>query len=840
MTGISATLDFATNAMLPWTATYTADDESICSAKGNITPANPAASLEINRFTCASPSQTYHVAVTVQPDKTHTPVSAGDITTQIGAQSMTGGKKTLDFATKDSVAWTSSYTASDHFMCNARGSVAPANPAASLKISKFTCSSVAHNVGFEITTHITKKGYADVSQRYARKFTKKISPIYTLTDNHDNSYTINPSYSPDIMAKVDAKHAQDGFKLTETDAGQKCKITNQTALNDLKPAQPYAAVKVKLTCNGHKPGPGPGPISNLHLPKAVQTYQDNRWRGVNLAGADFNNEIFSGTAPYNDDKYHFVPYPQDGSLFYLQGANTVRIPILYEYLLGPNWKPGQGFNKIDTSSKYWKNIQYLLKNLAQIKHLNIILDMHDYMRFEYSYVMDNSSGSSPFIIGDSTQKTPSTADYAAIWGQLDKQVSALDPNHQVTFELMNEPYSNPGSDEASFDKLVKNNYLAAIKNIYATNGDTTRKIMLDGGQWSGMHAWSDKSEAITASAPIDSLITAIQADPQLKSFDLANNLIVDVHQYFNQKSANVPEFSGHYTADGCHDYSSQISNWVSNMDTWSAQHHGIKWIVGEIGIPDYVASTGLNATCQKDISTLYTAATVTKSFKGFTLWKAGHAWGPATYMNIQPGAVKNTVSAQPSSELLGSYIPSDEMYATGFYFKTLGFSKLADTSWLPTFQLSSDYVKNSSSYDLYATYPNQANGELTHDFTNPYTTIVPPQGSISINNDTISQPDQANGGTIIQFSVSPTDNPNDEQKNIKVYGMGYDAGDEYAYIWSPNGAASKYPVGWGPKGSISSGSLQARCSGQKIFCADAPGGTVATISNNPDYKKYNL
>lgn len=595
----------------------------------------------------------------------------------------------------------------------------------------------------------------------------------------------------------------------------KSKLFFQT--NNIKLAQTSTEIfSIKSNYDPSDPTPQPQ-TSKIHLPDSVQTYTGNIiFRGVNLAGADFANS--------SEDPYHLVPYAQDGSLFFYQGANTVRIPVLWEYLIGQNTTD---FDNVDTSTnnKYWTNIKTLLTNLLKIKNLNIILDMHDYMRFNPDNVSLDYNSKNTNVIGSNADKVPSSDDYQKIWQSIDAEVKKIEATtnnkeDRIYFELMNEPFyteskSLPTSE--AFDNLVANNYKKAIEGI--TENDQNRKFIVDGSDWSGLHSWAKEGNDNGGSNAVNKLFKYSKIN--------TNNIIVDVHQYFNYPEKDYSgEFSGTYTPSGCADYTAEIPEWVNSINQW-AQNHKTQWMIGEMGIPQYDTNSdlsGKNATCEADIRTLYKNAASKKTFAGFTLWKAGHAWGPATYMNIQPGAVQNIISTADNTKLAGSANPNNQMYGGGFYLTTLKFTPPQhDAPWWPNFYNKKEYnIVNDSDYDLYALYHNENNGDLTHDFRSPFSSIIPPHGKAEII-DSVIYPSNT-GFDFFTFNAYKKNDPNETDQTM-LGGMGYDS--------APNGSWShNYLNNTGKDQTPFISWKNQNCKGITYFCGDAPNVNTATIINS--------
>lgn len=407
------------------------------------------------------------------------------------------------------------------------------------------------------------------------------------------------------------------------------------------------------------------------MPPSARTYAQNPMRGVNLGGGGYSG--------YNyNDQYHGVPYGQDAAWFIRQGANTFRIPLSWETLArtGPGKSAIDKHGTINLKSLYLKHELELIEQLSHIKNVHIIVDLHNYDRFSTKHPeKDHNEPDNTDVIGLVKGHYPSRDDYVAAWETLNSQIendTNIIQQSNIIYELMNEPYSATTSgksktqhtDAVSFDNSLAENYFQVIKSITTSDQKLKRpqrQFMVSGGNWASIGLWelpTDDPEYYTTPTQnainlLTSDIVKTATDPATTKTaeDIINNLIVDVHAYFDihKKQKNQVWASGKYDAEGCTPGEGKISKDVTTIENWMENspvkfHDGtvlhLHWFLGETGIP-YYDSTAANNQCRADIEAVLSQAinpNATSYFAGFTLWAAGHSWGSLYSLNLSPGA----------------------------------------------------------------------------------------------------------------------------------------------------------------------------------------------------------
>ena len=210
-----------------------------------------------------------------------------------------------------------------------------------------------------------------------------------------------------------------------------------------------------------------------------------KYRGVNLAGADFGESNLPGTFGVD----YTYPTNAEATYFKSKGMNVIRLPFRWERLqptLNAALDPTE-LNRLQT-----------FVNQAIAAGHTVVLDPHNYARYKNN------------IIGASSV---TNANFADFWGRL---ATVYKNNPAVLFGLMNEP------SEMSTETWVAaaNAAIVAIRNVGANN-----VILVPGNGWTGAHSW-DQNWYGTANAVA-----------MLSIKDSANNIMFEAHQYLDSNSS---------------------------------------------------------------------------------------------------------------------------------------------------------------------------------------------------------------------------------------------------------------------------------------------------------------
>jgi len=303
------------------------------------------------------------------------------------------------------------------------------------------------------------------------------------------------------------------------------------------------------------------PATDLPNPAS---YSQVPYRGINLAGAEF-------------DSGFKLPYASDASYYVQHGMNFVRLPFKWEYVQPDLTKP------IDFTQGDAKQLADLVNELTS-NGITVMLDMHNYLRY------DNS------VIGE-TGSAVSAQNFANAWASF---ASEFKNNPLVIFDLMNEP--NSVATETILD-----DYNVAIPAIRSAGFHN--KIMLEGNAWTGLSNWSQNWYG-TSNAEV--FLPKNINDPD-------KNYVINVHEYFNDPNGGGSGYGE------CVD-PNQLMN-IEKFQTFADWIHQNK-------VPAFLSEIGTENTsnCIQDINIFLNGleqnpySADTGGFLGWSAWTGGHAW----------------------------------------------------------------------------------------------------------------------------------------------------------------------------------------------------------------------
>ncbi len=388
------------------------------------------------------------------------------------------------------------------------------------------------------------------------------------------------------------------------------------------------------------PNPLPSLILNPTQPtqwvKHISSYDSPQYRGVSLSGAEFSPNTTGSGLYYSGN----MPSVNDDLSFAQAGMNTVRLPFLWEYLQ-PSFTPGTPMGPVNFApTSYGYQLMQVLSDLTG-QGLYVVLDMHDYMRYETNLQnIPNASDSSDLnIIGTSGE--PTGQDYENTWADLATAVNTYLPITQrpyVIFEPMNEPHDITVPQVANGDKGpqavldLENQAIAGIRASEDQNGGSHHLILLDGDYYSGLHNWTTANFDGATNASVFTAANIKDAD---------KNYALDVHQYMDSNFSGthatcIPENNTGGTDPGF-DTDLDLKDFSAYLN-----QENINAFLGEFG-----AGNGDITDCENDFNDLltqvknYAATDGHPGFIGWTAWSAGHAWGASYLLNLAPGGAAN-------------------------------------------------------------------------------------------------------------------------------------------------------------------------------------------------------
>lgn len=334
---------------------------------------------------------------------------------------------------------------------------------------------------------------------------------------------------------------------------------------------------------------------------------ENWYTGYNLSGLEFSTSPNNSVIP--DLSSQGADY-EDTVALLAQGANTIRLPIRWEYLQPYEKEDANSISNTLAFQVYFSNLVLPLLQTLTEKKYHVILDLHSYMH--YSQVGTEVAG----CYGDGkcpdgkliTDPKP----YVGIWSKLYQAISAsgLDEKY-LMFDLVNEPATTEDETltaQQAFDMQVE--VIKAIDNLGFTS-----KYLVEGVHWSGLHSWQQagNAEIFTRKNLLASGLSESLIDQQL---------IINVHQYLDSN------YSG--THDQCQQNIMTTGTDGFNLDQFTdyLKENQFKAIVTETGVGHNQQS------CSKPfsdfLSYLRTHAYTSEKqygFVGWTIWSTGHGWG---------------------------------------------------------------------------------------------------------------------------------------------------------------------------------------------------------------------
>lgn len=316
------------------------------------------------------------------------------------------------------------------------------------------------------------------------------------------------------------------------------------------------------------------------LPAATASGQP-RHVGVNLSGAEYNPK----RAPARPHVDYVYPGAGDLEYFLARGLTTIRLPFRWERL-----QPAL-YGELDKAEL--ARIDAVVTETVA-RGGAVILDPHNYARYGDA------------VIGSAELPDEAFADF---W----RRLAAHYANDRVLFGLMNEPHDLPlkqwfGAAQAAIDAIRA----AGARNL----------ILVPGGSWTGAHSWFSRWEGTT------------NAEEFAKLSDPADNLAVEVHQYFDGN------FSG--TGGKCRSAEVGVEK-IAPVTAW-LRTHGYRGFLGEFG-------TSSDPLCLKALDATLAHLAENEVWLGWTYWAGGPWLGKYPY-SVSPGKNGET----PQMQVLRRYV----------------------------------------------------------------------------------------------------------------------------------------------------------------------------------------
>jgi endoglucanase len=227
----------------------------------------------------------------------------------------------------------------------------------------------------------------------------------------------------------------------------------------------------------------------LVLVKSQVTLWAADWRGVNLAGGEFNYNPARVSDIYG--KHYIYPAKKELQYFSELGATVIRLPI--------RWERIQPRLNTTLDAIELERIGGVIAD-AQANKLKVIIDIHNFGKHK------GRSIGSPNL---------PTASFIDLWQRLS---DVYGNNPTIIFGLMNEPFDIPALVWAKSAQST----LLEIRKRGARN-----LVLVPGTAWSGAHSW----------------LKPMRGESNANAFadfrDPANNMAFDFHQYFDTYSSGT-------------------------------------------------------------------------------------------------------------------------------------------------------------------------------------------------------------------------------------------------------------------------------------------------------------
>lgn len=335
------------------------------------------------------------------------------------------------------------------------------------------------------------------------------------------------------------------------------------------------------------------PLHTPHVPPP--TLHPLPYTGVSLAGAEFAETQFPGI--YDD--HYIYPGPPDVDYFLTHSLSTFRIPFRWERLQPALHAPLDPTELARLTS---------LVTYATSRGAHIILDPHNYCRYRPQPPHKFESATTGLLGHD----VPSSA-LADLWTRL---ATHFLPNPRVIHSLMNEPAH-----------LSTDTWLSAANHAIAALRSTSYSgpILVSGNRFTGAWTWfeSDKWGRSNASAMLDLI-------------DPADNLIIEVHQYFDEDGSGTHDHLHHNDPFLPLQRLAPFTDW--------ARTHRKKAFLGEFGIPHTTFGPSANFLGDQALTHLLTHLhSHPEIYTGWAWWAAGPWWPDDYLFTLNPSPESPTI-----------------------------------------------------------------------------------------------------------------------------------------------------------------------------------------------------
>ncbi|MEZ0217898.1 MAG: cellulase family glycosylhydrolase [Rariglobus sp.] len=303
-----------------------------------------------------------------------------------------------------------------------------------------------------------------------------------------------------------------------------------------------------------------------------------RMFGVNLAGGE------GGTVPGTYGTNYIYPNANEFTYYNGKNQNLIRLPF--------RWPRVQRTLYGALDSAEMTRLDGVIA-LAASRGMKVLLDMHDYARYNGN------------LIGSAA--VPNSA-FTDVWQKIAARYSTNTAIY--AYGIMNEPHSTGGLWPAAAQAGVDGVRLA----------DTIHWVTVCGENWASAATWPT-------------------SNPNLNVSDSANKLIYEAHCYF--ANSNNDQY-GTYDAEGAYPDKGVVK--VSPFIYWLKQR-GARGLIGEFGVPNNDARW--NVVLDRFLAYLYA-----NGVSG-TYWAGGPWWSTGYTLSCEP--TSNFTVDKPQMSILQNY-----------------------------------------------------------------------------------------------------------------------------------------------------------------------------------------
>lgn len=313
----------------------------------------------------------------------------------------------------------------------------------------------------------------------------------------------------------------------------------------------------------------------LFLLFTASAFAEIKYTGVNLAGAEFGQNVLPGTY----GTHYIYPTAAEVNYFVGKGMNTFRLPFRWERL---QRSQNAGLDATEVS-----RIDTFVNHATGLG-ANVILDPHNFAR----YFPDpaNYQSSTTGLVGSSV---PNSA-FANFWSRVADRYKS---NSKVMFNLMNEPNTMPTEQWVG----SANAAIAAIRATGAKN-----LILVPGNAWSGAWQWSNNWYGTP------------NAVAMLNIVDPLNNYAYDAHQYLDSDGSGTSQTIVSATIG---------AQRLAGFTTW-LRNNNRRGFLGEWAVARQIVGPGASQNGDEAMENLLAHVEANSDvWLGWNWWASGPWWG---------------------------------------------------------------------------------------------------------------------------------------------------------------------------------------------------------------------